>query len=594
VKYLTVVCLVLLCSALRAQTDSSAIRLLDDAGIPTDDVDAVYDYLENSPVHFDSSARYHIRSRVIGDQYASDQNGAAAFSGAPEAYRNSLWLNSSRIVAALALQKKAWEQSIADRTTGYLALRSPVRVTPGLRIDQAAVGNYSMGFGSGLLLGDLGKTNRREHASVLPIERGLRGSLSSDPFFAQFGAAATIGISDQVAATGFYSSRKLDARVTGDSILTLYEFADHRTDAEIAMKNAASLTVQGARLAAFNSDSSQIGMAGGIGVYHGSYDHYYDGTASNPFYGRSFDAASVDATVRTDIVGLQTEAAITSNDTMHRTMYVAEASYHPSQVMGVAAAYRHIPFGIVSPFGRFLGKPLATLTNPEGYYLGLDAVIVPNLLRASAYADLSSELLPISAEFARQKHDYQLALHSMSEGWNANLAIRNQRGEDVVNTDDSAIAGFSTQVLRTTTIRLDFHDSISRSLVLKARVQNVASSNDSAHSESGWFGRIGCKYVSTSSSTIATLDVGRFSTPSYRSAVWIFEQSVQGAGRFLALYGNGYYLSLGMQLHFAKWLNLSFGASEIYYDAPRIIGSGLTSRVGSSAGELAAQVDLLF
>lgn len=570
---------------------------VDETGIPVDDVDQVFDYLENISSGSDSGARYHLRSRAARPLLGADESGALSrsFLGSQNAFTDRFWINSQRFAGALAQQKKSWEPNFADRMTGYLLMREPVAVSKKIILTHAVIGNYSLGFGSGLLFSDAGKIDRTQHASALQTQRDVRGSLSVDPSFTLFGGTGALQIGEHALVSAFYSRRSLDARISNDSILTLYAAGDHRTDAELAMKGSAQLAMTGARVAAFTSDGAAVLLSGGLTGYHASYNYFYTGTVGNPFYGKAFDAASADIEASAGKLAAQVECAITSNDTARRVMSVIQAAYHPSADLGVSTVYRHIPLGVASPFGRLGNKPLGSLTNEDGYYLGIDAVIIGGSLRASAFTELSSEILPVKDVFPKQKHDYQIALHSVWQSLGANLTVRSQKGEDVVNTTDSlSLPQLLTRPEATTTTRLDITWSASNSWVLAATLQNSHASADSIPSESGWLGKMDCRYTSPTNAIKCNLDVARFSTSSFHTAQWLYDASVTGAGRFVPLYGNGFYALVRLQAHAAKWLTISAAFSETLYDSDRLIGSGLTSRVGRLSADATVQIDLLF
>lgn len=108
------------------------------------------------------------------------------------------------------------------------------------------LGNYRMNYGQGLVLGNgfgLGKSFSL--ATLDAPSGGIRpyGSTSEADYFQ--GTALSVGITKDITLDAFYSHRRLDGRVEGDTILSITETGLHRTEREAERKQAAALQLVG-------------------------------------------------------------------------------------------------------------------------------------------------------------------------------------------------------------------------------------------------------------------------------------------------------------------------------------------------------------
>lgn len=130
---------------------------------------------------------------------------------------------------------------------------------------KAVVGDFTMSAGQGLIYGQGFVQGKTSHVMQISLAgKGLRPyrSLDENRFFRGVGAEYQLG---KLNVKAFYSYNKVDARVSGDSLLTLQYSGLHRTESELAWRKQVRLTSSGAS-AAYKFGNHLIGLNALINV----------------------------------------------------------------------------------------------------------------------------------------------------------------------------------------------------------------------------------------------------------------------------------------------------------------------------------------
>jgi hypothetical protein len=131
-------------------------------------------------------------------------------------------------------------------------------------------------------------------------------------------------------------------------------------------------------------------------------------------------------------------------------------------------------------------------------------------------------------------------------------------------------------------------------LNFKSRYEHVSVTPNPATSQSGFLlmEQITLKLPPVRSRL--AFSTSRFQTDSFKSAVYLYEASVPGAGAIVLLDGNGWRVSMRSSTQILRELSISLAGAGSIYDAPRTIGNGLTARVAKTAFDFTAQLDFTF
>jgi hypothetical protein len=620
--------------------DARAKHILDVPGIPTQDPNEVFDYLDGlpsysgdpthqlhnnsqvswpeahqwftthranrnhilptvSPLYRDTISRLTIRSRSGLPLDPHSQHGYidSEYLGSPNSYYNRIQAVSSTLACSLLEEKQSWEPHFDDRLSGFLSLTHPVEISNDVRLHSAIAGDYALAFANGLLFGG-GVSSAKSFDAAKAVESqsfGIRGSLSNNPFRSLRGAAAELHAGN-TSVTLFASKKSIDANILHDTIQTLYPSAYYRTSEELAVQGMAGVQTLGVRASTSNDDTSRLYISAGATAYQMRYDYPFLGTQNNPFIGKSVQSVGVDLLAIGGNFSGMSEAAVSMNDTARRFAVVTSWLYEPSDRFNFSVQYRHIPYGFIAPFGEISGSSLSSFANSNGVYLGVQGSPIEHLLRFSGYADFTIEFLPIRDLFPNQKHDYLGALY-----WIPNSTIEltaTMRAQSNVSIAASVTGNtFTTVLTDQTNIRLEaaYDNAGNASSTMpfseKTRCEHVHESS-SLGNENGFLVLEEMKLTDTRIRTRFSVSAARFETDSYLSALYLYEPSAFGSGSSTPLDGNGWRYSIRSATTALTAVMISIVIDGTIYDKPRLLGSGLTARTGSTAYDLALQMDL--
>ena len=606
-------------------TDDEARRILDEPGITLEDPDEVFEYLDNIPPqtgdalsrrHIDPEVSWIMAHRSIRSQAAlsSDSNStlslrsrggrpfdpyaqhgytANEYLGSPNSYYDRIEARAPLVQFSVLQEKYSWEPDFTDRLLGFVSLSHPQELGSGIRLEGAIAGDYALAFGNGLLFGGGVSSAKSFSAASAAEERsfGIRGSLSTAPARSFRGVATGLSIGN-AAITLFASDEPVDANVANDTIQTLYTTDYHRTDGELAVKDAAQMRVLGLRASMSNDDTSSLYLSAGVTAYELRYDHPFTGTNSNPFIGSAARSAGMDLLAIGTKFSSTTEVAFASDDTAQRIAFSTAWVFQPSHDIGLSIVYRHIPYGFISPFGETSGAAIGSLANSDGIYFGIQGDPIARVLHVSGYAELKSTLLPISNLFPKQKHDYLAASYlTLIPGiLEVSTIVRSQSNMDIAAIPLLASDEFATLLTDRTSIRIQaaYSDGPFRE---KIRYDHVAVSSE-IDNETGFLVMEESIVTIRPVQTNVTLSASRFQTDSYASAISLYEAGVPGVGVSTPFDGKGWHFSIRTSTQAFSNLKISAAANGTVYDRTRIFGSGLTAR--SSKTDLAFQLQADF
>lgn len=357
------------------------------------------------------NAKFSLRSRESEPLDATSQQGytSGAYLGQPVGLYNQIRATSPALEVSAMEEKQSWEPSLTEHLGGFVMIRTPFEITNSFGIEQAIAGDYGLAFGNGLLFGGgVGRSASRAAGSAVEQRSfGMRGTLLSS-------AKSLRGAAAQLAAGPtrlfvFASDRAVDASVVNDTIRAIYSTGIHRTQSELALAEAATLRVIGARAEIATPDTAKLYIRSGVTAYRLHYDHPFVGTTSVPFIGTQLGMASIDALAIGGKWSASGEAALSANDTLHRSALLFSSIFAPAKGFSLSLLYSHIPDGYNSPFGKVSGVGASGIANLDGYYIGTELAPIANTLRLNAYAKLQTEIIPMGDLFGKQKHDYLVA-----------------------------------------------------------------------------------------------------------------------------------------------------------------------------------------
>ncbi len=540
------------------------------------------------PFATDSSGSFALRSRVSSPLDPNEQPAYAnnEYLGGPTAFYNRILARSPVIEVSALEQKQSGEQSFTDHLTGFAELKNPVPVVGPLSLEKAVVGDYTLAFGNGLLFGGGLASAKSLHAATGVEERsfGLRGTINE--------ATKTLEGAAMELATGpshlmlFASQRSLDAKVVNDTIDSIYSTTSYKTNSALATENAASAQVLGARAEIATPDTANLYLKVGATACELNFDHPYLGSSASPFIGSQLGLAGADMLAMSGEWTALAEAAHSVNDTSAQTALLFSTIFNPEKYVALSLSYRHVPYRFQSPFGEIGGTAASSLSNLDGYYVGVELAPIPNRLRMNAYAQFESELVPLGDLFGNEKHDYLAdASFRATDALELKATARDQENASVVSDN-----GTVTLPGQTLNLRLEAAYNPGNDATLRTRFEHVHYSLTTK--EDGWQASEEVKIKMPNVGSELTTTLTRFQTTSSNSAVSSYEIGAPGTATINSLDGLGWRVAVRGTVRATHAFAISAYLAGTVYDVPRTIGSGATAYNGTSTFTATVQIDV--
>ena len=536
----------------------------------------------------DSTASFSLRSSASSPINAEAQPAYAnsAYLGGPTAFSNRIIARSQVLEVSALEQKRAGEASFTDHLTGFAEIRNAIPIAGQLILEKAVVGDYALAFGNGLLFGG-GLASAKALNAASGIEErsfGLRGTVNGTTKDLR---GAAIELADGAGhLLLFASDRPFDAKVVNDTIDSIYSSTYHRTESELAAENAASATTLGARLEIATADTANLYLKAGVTGCELRFDHPYIGTKSAPFIGSQLGLAGADALAMSGEWTAIAEAAHSVNDTSAQTALLFSTIFNPEKNVAFSLNYRHIPFGFESPFGEISGTAASSLSNLDGYYIGVELSPVPERLRINAYSQFETELVPLGDLFGKQKYDYLAsASYRATNTLDLKATVRDQENASTVSDN-----GTVTLQGQTLNIQLEAAYHPGTDATLRTRFDHIHYSL--VTKEDGWQASEEVRIKIPTIRSDLTITTTRFQTPSANSAVSSYEAGSPGSAVINSLDGFGWRIALRGSVRPVHAFALSAYIAGTVYDLPRTIGSGATAYNGTSTFSATIQIDV--
>ena len=305
--------------------------------------------------------------QVIQEQAGFEQPDSTGYAGSQGRYYHRYRYQSDHISLNLTQEKDAGE-TVDVGAAGFDHSSWHVGINDVGRLQRLVIGDYSVGFGQGLVLWTNGAFGKGRDVTGAPLrrERGVRpyGSAEETRFFR--GVAATWG--NRLQFTGFYSNRNLSATPIGqDTVGRPSRSGFHRTTTELARRLNTGLQVLGGRVA-YNTDYGVVGVTG----YSAQFDDIIQpGNAIsniNDFSGETTSTVGVDFKLYVLETVLFGEAGRSANGGLG---VIGGLQYSLDDQTEITALYRNYADDFQSILGDGFGESTGEPQNETGVYLGL-------------------------------------------------------------------------------------------------------------------------------------------------------------------------------------------------------------------------------
>ncbi|MCC8186237.1 MAG: helix-hairpin-helix domain-containing protein [Bacteroides sp.] len=272
-----------------------------------------------------------------------------------------------RLHVGMTAEKDAGEPMFAlhnkqgyDHYSFYLLLKD---IGP---LNTLAVGNYRIGFGEGLIMGNGFLTGKSATLSGPDLRTaGIRKHSSTDEYNYLRGVATSIDWKNWT-LTAFGSHRSLDAITQGDTLTSIQKTGLHRTEKEAERKGAAQLVVAGGNLR-YTGSHYRIGATGMFYRFDRPYIHTLPEYARYNMVGQQFYNASIDYAVRYHRFFLSGESALgkRGNAFLHHLQYTSGSA------LRVRLTHRYYAHDYWAWFSRSFAEG-SQVQNENGWYIATE------------------------------------------------------------------------------------------------------------------------------------------------------------------------------------------------------------------------------
>jgi hypothetical protein len=530
---------------------------------------------------FNENVKLNTRSRITNDLQERKGFAENKFQGSiPKIYNRLLLRYSELIEAGLLTEKDAGEKSFSEFISFHFALNNF-----GI-MKTFAAGDYTLEFGQGLALWSPFALSKGTDA-IYPVKRKAKPinpykSTNENNFFR--GAALSVNYKS-FTVSSFYSNNFFDANIDSISreILSTPIDGYHRTDSEINKKRSARETFYGGRID-FADPNSKIND--GILFYNSKFSNSFFQESPFDIGGNNFTYYSVYYDLYFGNVNLLGESAfdgrsiaslISANFAFHKNFsFITLIRNYPRNYRNIHSyAFGENSGATQNEFGIYTGFQWRTFLGEINFYF--DQYKFP-------YATFENSLPSSGNEFLL---DLRSKLTSKIE---TDLRF-NYDKKEVTETFEN-VKSMLTRLRQT--IRGEIIYEVSKKLRLKSRLEFNSYRID--HANINEEGLMVFQDIRYSPSQNLSID-GRiilFQTDSFNSAIYEYENDLNGILSNAALYGEGMRWYFHVRFKPVKFLSIAVKYSETFKPLEKNLGSGLSEINNNLDNKLGLQLEMSF
>ncbi len=463
------------------------------------------------------------------------------------------------------------EKDAGERGVDYISAYALLKDIGRLRT--AALGNYRVSFGQGLVVNtgtSFGKLMTLN--SLSRMDRGIyrHSSTSETGYFS--GAATTIDITRRLSVSAFFSSRKEDGTLTKDSsgITSLKTDGLHRTPMERSKKGNVTTTTAGGNIH-LSLDRFDFSITGAHTHYSRPLRPKYDTPASLYRYfnaqGSDFGAYSIAYSYSAPSVTFRGE---TATSTSGGFATVNSAGWQADGNNRLTAIYRNYDERYVAVNGHSFGDN-SSPQNEHGLYVGWTSTMIPNTTLDTYVDFVYYPWRKYQVSAASRSIDGMLMLtHRANKRISLSARYRFRARQKDFKTENL------TQLVYhyTHNARLQCNVSLSKFLSLRTSITGVVKTSPDNTSK-GILLSENLRWADPDKKARAELTLTYFNTDNYDSRISIYEPSLLYTFGFRSLYYHGLRSSLLISMPIYHTISLCAKIGSTYYFNRNTIGSGL-------------------
>ncbi|HET9137428.1 MAG TPA: hypothetical protein VFO76_12395 [Candidatus Kapabacteria bacterium] len=523
-----------------------------------DDLTAANITSRSSPLHLSINSSIITHPDALGDPNYS----TGSFHGSPEKISNRISVTTKDFEFYFVQSKDEGEPIFFDRIGAALSLRRGQQLFDDFRLSKLTLGDYSLNEGAGLIFsrGYPSYPSQQSAHNIFSADDGIKAyrSISSYRFFR--GAAGELQY-DDLRLSVFFSDRLIDASVDSSGITSLPFSNYHRTETELAKRNAARQTMHGAVLSYANFDTSDNGFSIGMAGYRMKFDNPVAMDSNTfHFYGQHHSMLSLFATSVTGNLEASGEYGRTISDMGTASAVAVTAQYDLSPVIRLTANYHNLAPRFYSPFGSTFGLYSDDAQNELGYYLGASYAASP-YLSFFGFGIFGRNSYPAPEDGLYQRtFDSRIGAKLLlgKQSFEPQMQFLRQWKTDALLVDSLLELKLQPQLLWTYDISSTFKS--------KVQLKYCWLSNDNS-TQQGYMIGIGARYVPIAQLTIG-VGMSFYRTDTFNIRFYSSEPDLPNDASYALLYGNGSRYLLTCRYSIFRFLSVAGSISETLYSYP--------------------------
>lgn len=526
-----------------------------------------------------SNLKLNFRSRIMEDLQLRNGFSTGKFEGSRLKFYNRLKINAGeKVYAGILFEKDAGEKSISDFSSFHMKVKDI------FIFNTVILGNYIFEFGQGLAIWSPYSFSKGTNA-VNILSKGASNaatytSADENQFFR--GATFKLGIGPFLIAP-FFSSNQKDASIDSLSgrITSLSLDGLHRTKLELSKENSINEFVFGTSID-FNSIP---GTKLGILYYQTKYSSPFE--MDNPLKsaGNRFEFLSGSHSVFLNDLYLCGEVAYN----MSSIASIHNLIFSPDRNLSLLFSFRNFPHNYINLHASSFGEK-GTAQNEVGFYTGIRLRTEYGTFNIY-YDQFKFPIASSSYSFSSTGNDFLFYYtNKIFRNTEIRLKYKNETKEIIeIIDDETGLVKRSQQNYRA---ELNFVPSDFIQMRTRFELVHLTKTTQQPM-EKGFLLFQELKYEPFNKLII----YGRiifFSTDSYDSRIYEFENDLTGVMTNPALYGEGIRWYLMVRYTVTMGMNLSLKYSELYKPNERYLGSGYSEISGNLDNRISFQVDFSF
>lgn len=523
--------------------------------------------------------KFSYRFRVLNDLQERKAFEEKKYSGTPQKYYNRFLLGlSNKISTGVLVEKDAGEKSLSDFYAFHLNIKEISFV------ENFIAGDFVYEFGQGLAMWGPYSFSKGSDAIGTVTKNGRLSvpylSTDENQFFR--GAAAKINFNN-FSFSPFYSYRLLDASIdtTTNMINSLLLDGYHRTTSEMLKKDAVAEKVFGISAQYFFDGDLKIGLL----YYNSRFNKKFEETYTGGKPVSNFELLSASYSVSLNKLFLSGEFSYDKRSAAS----INNAEFSIDKNLSLIFSFRNFPKNYFSPHGRSFGEK-GTAQNETGFYTGCR--ISTNYGTINVYYDQFKFPVTSTSYLFPAKGKEFLVYYTNKIFRDAEIRFRyKNKMKELVEEVNS---GLGTSNRTSQNFRAELLYKADKNINMKSRIEYVTlTPTRNLHAENGYLIFQEIKYTPLPKLNIyARLTF--FSTDSYNSRLYVFENDLTGVMSNPALYGEGlrWYLLASYETKYG--VKISFKYSELFKPDEITLGSGDSEIDGNVDNKISLQLDFSF